>query len=177
MLVEAILCFMDEVYKIYPHNPPHYFVPNAIYMVTGAILIKQHLLLDDRKKEFILETLIDRSHLLGWDLEAWAILNNHYHFISKAPENADTLSKLVRQMHSLTAIELNRMDNTPGRQVWYNYWDTCLTFEKSYLARLHYVHMNPVKHGLVSNPMEYPFCTYKWFTEQGSEELKKEVFD
>lgn len=168
---------MNEAYKVYPHNPPHYFVSNAMYMVTGAILHNQPILNEDRKKQLILDILLDRSKYLGWHLEAWAILNNHYHFISKAPDNAGTLSKLIRQVHSVTAIELNRLDHTPGRQVWYNYWDTCLTYEKSFLARIHYVHVNPVKHALVENPIDYPFCSYRWFIEQGSEELKKQVFN
>jgi putative transposase len=32
----------------------------------------------------------------------------------------------------------------------YEFWDTHLTFEKSWLARLHYVHHNPVHHGLAA---------------------------
>ena len=35
---------MDDIYKVYPHNPPHYFVPNAIYMVTGSTLYKKALI-------------------------------------------------------------------------------------------------------------------------------------
>ncbi len=73
---------MDDVYKPYPHNPPHYFVPSAMYIVTGAILYKQHLLSDNKRKEFVIQTLFERAKLLGWDLEAWAILSNHYHFIA-----------------------------------------------------------------------------------------------
>ncbi len=101
---------MDDIYKIYPHNPPHYFVPNAMYMVTGSILHKQHLLREDVKKEFFLQTLFERADQLGWELEAWAVLHNHYHFIAQAPEDATTLTKLVRQIHSITAIEVNRRD-------------------------------------------------------------------
>ena len=168
---------MNEIYKTYLHNPPHYFVPNAMYMVTGAILHNQHLLSDDRKKQYVLEILLERTYLLGWSMQAWAILNNHYHFIAKAPDNANTLSKLTRQVHSITAIQLNQWDKTLGRQVWFNYWDTCLADEKSYLARLHYVHMNPVKHGLVENAVDYPYSSYKWFIEQGGEELKKLVIN
>jgi putative transposase len=168
---------MEKAYKVYPHNPPHYFVPNAMYMVTGAILHNRNLLIEDRKKELILQTLLQRSSTFGWDMQAWAILNNHYHFVARAPENVNTLSKLIRQVHSITAIELNKWDKTPGRQIWFNYWDTCLTNENSYLARLNYVHTNPVKHGLVDNPMDYPFCSYRWFRKQGSEELKKQVFN
>jgi putative transposase len=145
-------------------------------MVTGSILHNQPLLVENRRKEFVLLTLLERTGLLGWELQAWSILNNHYHFIARSPENSTNLSKLIRQIHSITAIEINRCDNTPGRQVWFNYWDTCLTYEKSYLARLHYVNMNPVKHKLVDDAIDYPYCSYKWFIEEGDETLKEQVF-
>lgn len=167
---------MHGTYKTYLHNPPHYFVPNAMYIVTGAILHNQPLLSETKRKEFFIQTLWERTKLLSWKLQAWAILNNHYHFIRQAPEDPMTLVKLIRQIHSITAIAFNRWDNRPGRQVWFNYWDSCLTNEKSYLARLHYVHMNPVKHGLVDDALNYPFCSYKWFIEQGDETLRQQVF-
>ena len=167
---------MGGIFKIYLHNPPHYFVPETMYMVTGAILYNQHLLSEDRRKEFVLQTLLEHAALLGWSLQAWAVLNNHYHFVAQSPENAMTLKKLIRQLHSITAIQLNKWDQTPGRQIWCNYWDSCLTYERSYLARLHYVHMNPVKHGLADNAMDYPFCSYKWFVDQGDKVLKDQVF-
>ena len=150
---------MEDIYKVYLHTPPHYFTPNAMYMVTGSIVYKQHLLFENKYKEFFLTTLFEKANLLGWNLEAWAILHNHYHFISQAPENPTILTKLIRQVHSITGIQFNRWDNAPGRQVWQNYWDTCITYEKSYLARLRYVHENPVKHGLVDNAMDYPYCS------------------
>ena len=112
-----------------------------------------------------------------WNMEAWAILHNHYHFIARSPASATTLPKLIRQLHSITAIELNKWDRTPGRQVWFNYWDTCITYERSYLARLHYVLMNPVKHGLVESPIDYPYCSYKWFVKQSDQDLQSLVFD
>ncbi|MCQ3938853.1 MAG: hypothetical protein DPW18_17675 [Chloroflexi bacterium] len=168
---------MEDSYRTYLHTPPHYFVPNAMYMITASTLEKQHLLSESRRKEFFLQTLFERSHLLSWNIEAWAVLNNHHHFIAQAPEDAKTLKKLIQQVHSITAIQFNRWDNTPGRQVWQNYWDTCLTYEKSYLARLRYVHENPVKHGLADNAADYPFCSYKWFMEMGNEDLKQRVFN
>jgi len=168
---------MDDIYKVYLHNPPHYFVSNAMYMVTGAIVHKQPLLSEDRRKEFFLKTLFEKTTLFGWDMEAWAVLNNHYHFIGQSPEDSTTLAKLLQQVHSITAIQINRWDNSPGRQVWQNYWDTCITYEKSYLARMHYIHINPVKHGLIDNATDYPFCSYKWFIERGDDILKEQVFD
>jgi len=69
---------------------------------------------------------------------------NHYHFVALIPE-APTFRRLIRHLHTLTATEANRFDNSQGRKVWFQYWDTELTFEKSYLARLSYVHQNPVE--------------------------------
>ena len=42
-------------------------------------------------------------------------------------------------------------------------WDRELTFEKSYLARLNYVHHNPVHHKLVPVTGEYAWCSARWF--------------
>lgn len=55
------------------------------------------------------------------------------------------------------------MDNSVGRSVWYRSWDTRLTFERSYLARLAYVHTNPVKHGVVTDAETYRWCSAGWF--------------
>jgi putative transposase len=73
---------------------------------------------------------------------------NYYHFIADSPK-PQTLRKLIRQLHSVTTIEINRIDASPDRNIWFQYWDSHLTFYKSYLARLSYVHQNAARHGLV----------------------------
>ena len=165
----------DEIYEVYPHNPPHLFSPNAIYMVTGGVMRKEHLLDTDKKKAHFFLTLAERAELLGWDLEAWSVLPNHYHFVARAPEEAVSLKYLIQAVHSISGKYLNRMDNTPGRRVWYSYWDTCITNHMSYIARLHYVHTNAVKHGLVKQPEDYHHCSYRWFVEHAEQDFCKIV--
>lgn len=58
---------------------------------------------------------------------------------------------------------LTKLDICQGRQVWHNFWDTRLTYERSYLTRLNYVHQNPVRHGLVAVANKYPWCSAAWF--------------
>jgi putative transposase len=134
-------------------------------MVTGATLYKKLLLDSDAKRANFCQTLIQRTGILGWELEAWAVMSNHYHFIARSPENALSLKALIQGVHSLNAKFVNRIDGTPGRRVWYNYWDSCIQSETSYYARMNYVIMNPVKHGLAQNPEEYPFSSYRYFLE------------
>lgn len=71
---------------------------------------------------------------------------------------------------------INRLDATPARKVWQNYRETRLTYEKSYLARLNYVHQNPVKHGLVPMANQYPWCSARWFERTGTPAQIKTIF-
>jgi len=102
----------------------------------------------------------------GWRLEAWAIFSNHYHFVAQSPEledDAKSLRRMLSSLHEKTAKWVNRLDRMPGRQVWFNFRETTLTYEKSYLARLNYTHQNAVKHGLVPVSNQYPWCSARWF--------------
>jgi putative transposase len=110
--------------------------------------------------------LLTVAHDFGWQLEAWTVFSNHYHFVAHSPtgeDNALSLSRMLGLLHEKTAKWLNRLDYTPGRQVWHNFRETRLTYEKSYLARLNYVHQNPVKHQLVPVANQYPWCSAAWF--------------
>jgi putative transposase len=166
---------MDAIYKTYLHRPPHLFMPDTVYIVTGGVLGRRPVLKGDRHKAIFCEALFGRSEELGWLLEAWAVLGNHYHFIARSPGDALSLVTLIRKLHSITAILFNRLDGTPGRRVWQNYWDSCVTNETSYLARLHYVHLNPVKHGVVERAEDYPFCSYRWFLDRAETEWQVRV--
>jgi hypothetical protein len=62
-----------------------------------------------------------------------------------------------------TSKRLNEQDAQRGRRVWFQYWDSHITFERSYLARLNYVHQNPVHHGVADNAENYAWCSAAWF--------------
>jgi putative transposase len=115
----------------------------------------------------------------GWSLEAWAVFSNHYHFVGHSPADEATAASLPRMLghlHTRTAEWVNRLDDRPGRRVWHNFWETRLTFQKSYLARLHYVHQNPVKHGLVASADLYPWGSAAWFERTATPAQVKTVY-
>ncbi len=159
----------------WPHGPLHHFLPNALYIVTASTLYKQHIFDAPEKLALLQRTLFEVMLAFGWELQAWALFCNHYHFIARAPEDGASLKRLIQRLHSQSARLVNRMDKTSGRRVWFQYWDTCLTYEKSYYARLNYVHNNPVKHGIVRDAEEYPFCSAGWFRSYAPEDLRKQV--
>ena len=114
-----------------------------------------------------------------WELEAWAIFSNRYHFIAHTQgdsANANSLSQMLGVLHARTTGWINRLDKTSGRKVWHNFWDTRLTFQKSYLARLNYVHQNAVKHGLVLVANQYRWCSARWFEGVAAPALVRSIY-
>ena len=69
-------------------------------------------------------------------------------------------------MHPSIFSGNHRMDGTPGRRVWYQYFDSHITYQRSYLARLKYVHQHGVHHRLVGDAENYPWCSASWFARK-----------
>ena len=135
--------------KEWPRAPVHRIGSDGIYMVTGATLRKVHLFNGGERLSLLENELLTLAKQYRWHFQAWAVFGNHYHLIARGQPEASRLDAFLKHLHSNSARTLNSIDGLAGRQVWFNFWDTKLTFERSYLARLNYVHQNPVKHGLV----------------------------
>lgn len=161
--------------SVWPHAPLHRLGEAGAYIVTAATYRKEHHFRDPQRLTMLQECLLSLSRDYGWQLQAWAVFSNHYHFVAVSDSSAASLASLIRRLHSITAREVNRLDGTPARKVWYQYWETHLTFERSYLARLNYVHQNPVRHGLVTQAVDYPWCSAAWFERTASPAFFKTV--
>jgi REP-associated tyrosine transposase len=150
----------------WPHAPKHQLADQGTYFVTASTYLKQHYFRDPARLRVLHRGLLTVANDFRWHLEAWAVFSNHYHFVSHSPpneEDANSLGKMLGYLHEKTAKWINRLDKTPGRQVWHNFYESKLTYEKSYFARLNYTHQNAVKHGLVAVANQYLWCSAAWF--------------
>ena len=123
--------------------------------------------------------LLHLAHDFGWQLEAWAVFSNHYHFVGHShvdEVDASSLPAMLSLLHEKTAKWVNRLDRATQRKVWFNYRETRLTYQKSYFARLNYTHQNAVKHGLVAAAHLYPWCSASWFERTASAAQVKAVY-
>lgn len=154
--------------KKWIHAPLHLFNDKGTYMVTSSTLHKEHFFKEDNDFEILQNLLFELSDKYGWKLEAWALFSNHYHFIVHSSNDPITLKNMIAHLHSSSARQLNKAHQTVGRTVWYQYWDTHISYQASYLARLNYVMQNPVKHKLVACASQYPWCSAGWFEKAAS---------
>ena len=159
----------DAIFKTALHDPPHLFVANTLYMLTGSIYEQVHRMRSPQRKAEWRDAFQGAAKIYGWQIIAWVVLDNHYHAIVQSPEHATNLSKFINSYHKLTARKWNREDGMEGRKVWWNYWDRCIRSEDDYYSRIKYVRWNPVKHGLMERPENYEFSNYKAYLNAGTD--------
>lgn len=170
---------MPERRTPWPHAPTHELTERGAYFVTAGTYRKAHHFRGAQRLGVLHRGLLTLARNFGWQLEAWAIFSNHYHFVAHSPleaPNASNLSAMLHMLHVKTAGWVNRLDGAPGRRVWFNFRDTRLTYQKSFLARLNYVHHNAVKHGLVPEASRYPWCSAAWFERVTSPAMVKSIY-
>jgi putative transposase len=153
----------DSPHRDWPHAPTHRLSEHGTFLVTAGTLYKEHHFRTSPRLDLLETKLLELARQYGWQLEAWAVFSNHYHFIGHSQPASARLNVFLGHLHRVTAREVNERDGTADRQVWYNFWETRLTYERSYLARLNYVHQNPVRHGLVRVASHYRWCSAAWF--------------
>lgn len=74
-----------------------------------------------------------------------------------------------------TSYQLNALDKTQGRTVWYSYWDTCIRGERDFWTRFNYIHYNPVKHGYVERMEDWRFSSHHQYAESDTDWLKDKL--
>jgi putative transposase len=162
--------------KDWPHAPVHRLADNAVYFVTASTLHKTHFFDTPEKRDLLERHLLTLAKQCSWQLEAWAVFANHYHIVARGHPDSQNLGEFLHDLHGITSREVNKLDGVQDRQVWFNFRDTRLTIQYSYLARLNYVHQNAVKHKLVAVANQYPWCSAAWFERVASPAQVKTIY-
>lgn len=157
------------------HHPPHVYLDDTWYLITSRVYDGRYLLRPVEHKELVRDQLQALVAEFKLQLGAWVILDNHSHILVKS-QVGDMVGHFMGRWHGRTSYELNGLDQTRGRQVWHNYWDTCIRTESDYWTRFNYIHHNPVKHGYVKQMEEWPYSSYRYYLKQKGAEWLADVF-
>lgn len=79
---------------------------------------------------------------------------------------------LIKMLFSKSIPKMERRSDTRierrERGIWQRrYWENLIRDEPDYQAHVDYVHINPVKHGLVKAVKDWPYSTFHKMVGQG----------
>ena len=93
------------------------------------------------------------SEQVGIRVWAYCLMPNHVHLVV-VPEDTDGLGRFFRTFHSHYAQFINKHLQTTGHLWEQRFYSTVLD-ERHLLAAVRYVERNPVRAGLVTEPLQY----------------------
>ena len=97
-------------------------------------------------------------------IDAWVLLPEHLHCIWTLPEGDMDFSKRWGLIKAKFSKELSH----PTSPVWQNrFWEHLIRDDRDLQMHLDYIHYNPVKHGLVQSPKDWPSSTFHRYVEKG----------
>jgi putative transposase len=101
-----------------------------------------------------------REHLItnAVDIVAYCLMPNHYHFLVYLRD--ETLSDAMKSLSLSYTKAINKRFNRSG-VLFQGRFQSIHVPQTNYLVNLaRYIHLNPVKAGLVQQPGEWEFCSY-----------------
>jgi putative transposase len=103
-----------------------------------------------------------------FDIEAMVVLPDHLHCIWRLPETDDDFSGRWREIKKYLTRRLTRHPGGNGTPVWQpRFWEHSIRDDEDMQRHMDYVHYNPVKHGLVSAPVDWPYSSFHAAVRRG----------
>jgi putative transposase len=109
-------------------------------------------------------------------IDAWVLLPDHLHCIWTLPKGDDDFSTRWRLIKSAVTKKLGdggESKNTSRSRrkeadLWQRrFWEHRIRDDCDYATHCDYIHYNPVRHGLVDMPKNWPYSTFHKFMKEG----------
>ncbi len=149
-------------------------VPGGTYFFTVNLLERRKRLLVDEVDALREAVRLARAKR-PFHIDAWVVLPDHMHAVWTLPPGDGDYSGRWRAIKiafakALPATEFRSATRLARgeRGIWQRrFWEHTIRDETDYAAHVDYVHINPVKHGLVSRLADWPYSSFHSFVTQG----------
>ena len=167
---------------LYQRDLPHWEYSGSTYFITFRVnpaLGKPFALLpDDPHKEDIPASIVEESIFFGYGdryiVDAYVIMPDHVHLLIQ-PLLEWRLSKILQGIKGYSSRMINLKMNRKGAFWQDESMDHLIRNHEDWLDKLNYIHDNPVKAGIVSNPENYPFSSFVTLHSKGRMESLLEI--
>ena len=105
-------------------------------------------------------------------LTAWVFLPDHWHAIC-APVYPLSISEVMKSVKTSSTILMNRQRRESGELWQGRFFDRALRTVREYNEKMQYIHLNPVKAGLVRRPQDWPWSSVNEYSGVSAAEQER----
>lgn len=113
--------------------------------------------------QVVAETIVSERRRLGFLLCGYTLIPDHWHALIWPPLPI-TISGVLRNVKRVSSFKINRPRQTRGSRWQHQFWDRFVRDTKEFRERLEYMHMNPVRKGLIEKPEQWRWSSYNNFS-------------
>jgi REP-associated tyrosine transposase len=149
--------------------------PGGTYFFTVNLLNRQGNDLLTKHIDLLRRAVSSVRKAHPFIIHGWVVLPDHLHCVIELPQNdADFatrwrlikmgFSKGLPRTEKRSVVRVHRGE----RGIWQRrYWEHLIRDERDFSAHMDYVHINPLKHGLVKFVTDWPYSTFHGLVAQG----------
>ncbi|MEN8248324.1 MAG: transposase [Bacteroidota bacterium] len=156
------------------------FKDGSCFFVTTTCYGFKHLFLDERYYNVLKESLLFLNEKCKAELLAYVFMPNHIHLVINFIEE-NHLSAYMRDFKKYTAYRIRKLFELDGQKgllkaiefergkqkykVWQDRFDDVVIETEDVLTtKIEYIHFNPVKAKLVTNPENYEYSSAGYYS-------------
>ncbi len=141
--------------------------PGGCYFFTVVTHQRQMLFAQKEYIQYLREGFQHIHKKRPFTIDAIVVLPDHIHCIWRLPVNDTDYATRWRLIKHFVTCKIN--NNYESKiKIWQKrYWEHCLRDENDWRNHMDYIHYNPVKHGYVSSPLEWPYSSFARAVENG----------
>jgi putative transposase len=133
--------------------------PGALYHVTSRGNARAKVFTDESDYRMFLDILGFVVKRFNWICHAYCLMGNHYHLLVETPDA--NLSRGMRQLNGIYTQKFNWKRHKTGH-LFQGRYKAILVHRDEYLLELaRYMMLNPVRAGLVEDPDDYTWSSYR----------------
>lgn len=131
----------------------------AVYHLTSRGNARQAIYVTEDDRQQFLRLLAQTIERFHWVCHAYCLMGNHYHLLMET--RAPTLSQGMRHLNGVYTQRFNRRHERVGHVFQGRYQAIVVEREVHLLELCRYVVLNPVRAGLVQDPAEWRWSSYR----------------
>ena len=136
-------------------------VSDRIFFVT-VNLRRDMAFLDRAEFPLVIDALEESRRREKFLLCGYVLMPDHWHALIWVGYPL-TISRAVQSVKGQAARRINARRGTTGTVWQHQFWDRLVRHGKEFSDRLMYMHLNPVRRGLVKGPEDWPWSSYNNF--------------
>lgn len=151
-------------------NFRRYYIPGTAVFITQVVEGRKPFFRNPGNLSLLSETLRNVQGLHPFVMLGYVFLFDHFHIIIQ-PAGKSSFSDIMHSLKPNFTKEFKKRRELPPSEplkFWQKrFWDHVIRDDKDFENHLHYIHYNPIRHGLVKDPGDWKDSSYFEWEKRG----------